>query len=110
MTSRSGGASALACQYSGWRLRSQNLGVERTRYRGGDGVFFAPVERRAGDFAAEAHGALEQGADDPGVGYNAALAHRVGEVGVGGAIQFWMVRRVRPKKSAKTSLVAPTRQ
>jgi hypothetical protein len=52
-------------------------------YRGGDSVLFAPVARRAGGFSVEARGALEQGADDLGVGYNAALAHRVGEVGVG---------------------------
>jgi hypothetical protein len=42
------------------------------------------IEHRHLVVLAEARGALEQGAADLGVGCNAALAHRVGEVAVGG--------------------------
>jgi hypothetical protein len=58
---------------------------------------------------AETFGAIEQGADDRGVGDGAVFVHRVGEVGAV-AIQFSTVRGAAPKEPASTSLAAPSRQ
>src|ERR1700730_14189480 len=112
MTSSSGGASALACQVFALAVAQPEhagLGVGRIGYRGGGGVFFATVDRCAGDFALKPVARSNRARTTLASATTRPLRTASAKSGWV-AIQFWMVRRVTPKKSAKTSLVAPTRQ